>query len=199
MSLARLRAREAQTAKRTAARARLAAEAAAAAGVSDPPLASDTERKEQILRQRIRLKEMRRESEARNPVPRLLRQMQLELEKEINELHPGMTAFAHTAAANPAINSRNFIPWARVQLSWLGPHLLVLLLPLMLRLFWFLLYPDAENIADADAEPEAPQRLLSQLGSPQFYLDPAKTLAPANGESVVDAVFAKAERKAATR
>ena len=117
-----------------------------------------------------------------------------ELEARINGFMPGLAAVAHAAAANPAINNRNFIPWASSQLSWLGPRLLLLLLPLMFKLFWYLLYPDAENIADT--EPEELQLMLSLLGSPQLFLDTAKTSAPANGVSVVDAVFAKAERKA---
>ena len=122
----------------------------------------------------------------------------VELHATIDDVAPGATALVQQALEDPTVTPQNFKQRVRDKLSamkpfasWLGYAMMNTLVSGLYLLFVFY-YTQVTTTPDA-------QRSLSYLGSPQFYLDPAKTLAPANGESVVDAVFAKAERKAATR
>ena len=120
-----------------------------------------------------------------------MEETKLELFREINQMTPEALEVFKKAIKNENVNNRNFMQWARDQLpnmNHVAQNVIAISAYLAFMHYFYVVTPEAQ-----------PSLLLSILGSFPFHLDVAKTSAPANGGSVVDAVFAKAERKAATR
>jgi len=110
---------------------------------------------------------------------------------ELEVMTPEAWDLFKNAIKNVDVNIRNFMQWARDQLpnmNHVAQNVIAISAYLAFMHYFYVVTTEAQ-----------PSLLLSHLGSPQMVWDMAKTSAPANGGSVVDAVFAKAERKAATR
>jgi len=115
-----------------------------------------------------------------------------------NSILPGAVELVSQAHALK-VTMKDFKQWVRDKLLQMQPGTPLMGHPGTIDVLVAVLFLIAVSYYHATAmaeTPEALQRLLSHLGSPQMVWDMAKTSAPANGVSVVDAVFAQAERKA---
>tara|TARA_B110000211_G_scaffold219894_2_gene266032 strand:+ start:3548 stop:4003 length:456 start_codon:yes stop_codon:yes gene_type:complete len=104
-------------------------------------------------------------------------------------LVPGVVDLVQQAIEDPLVNNRNFAQWIRCKLPAMGDVVQNTLVTALYFLF-VASFPGP----DADAQPGADLDPMRRMGGP---LGPF--CAPYNAESVVDAVFAKAERKSAAR
>ena len=119
-----------------------------------------------------------------------------ELEAEVEEMQKVAAGLLEKALQDPNVNTGNFKPRVRGQLSAMRPSASSMgyaaqnvLVTAMYFVFVLSLY-----------KPEVVQKMLEQLTlGYSFVLDNSQVSAPANGGSVVDAVFAQAKRKAAAR
>lgn len=127
-----------------------------------------------------------------------------------NAVYPGATDLVRAAAANPNVNPQNFAQWARAKLaSVVNAKVAAALIPVLGFLFLAAtrsLMQEEEQLPPTYYETFLAAASRMAQGSAQLFgplpPDPYKTAARAGGsrapcanESVVDAVFAKAERK----
>ena len=114
----------------------------------------------------------------------------------LNNAAPGIVAFVLEAVKDPKLTWRNLKKLVRDKLSAMTPSALSMDHAAQ-NAFWtatYLLFVLKTYTPEAQTDPGA-----AALGSLDLFGRQMNMMAPANGGSVVDAVFAKAERKAATR
>ena len=121
---------------------------------------------------------------------------------------PGARELVQEAVMNPQVNRLNFIGWAKSKMPSLCAPSKANVIDLMLLAFgisvavWMTSQPvrDQAVYGTCDRNTTWPpeEQLLHLQPTPEIFIDPFKSwhTASCDGESVVDAVFAKAEAKA---
>lgn len=121
-----------------------------------------------------------------------------------NAIHPGATDLVQAAAADPDVTPQNAISWFRSKLPSVSAETKEMLVHALGVLFLAALNAAAQNaISQQEAAAAAPATWWESLPTRAEVFDAKQsypnlrggTGAPCANESVVDAVFAKAERK----
>ena len=119
-------------------------------------------------------------------------------------IHPGATDLVQAAAADPDVTPQNAVSWFRSKLPSVSAETKEMLVHALGVLFLAALNAAAQNaISQQEAAAAAPTPWWESLPTTQDVLDAKRsypnlwkgTRVPCANESVVDAVFAKAERK----
>ena len=124
---------------------------------------------------------------------------------------PGARELVQEAVMNPQVNRLNFIGWVKSKMPSLCAPSKANVIDLMLLAFgisvavWMTSQPVRDQAAygtcDRNTTWPPEEQLLHLQPTPEIFIDPFKSwhTASCDGESVVDAVFAKAEAKARQR
>lgn len=125
-----------------------------------------------------------------------------------NAIHPGATDLVQAAAADPDVTPQNAMSWFRSKLPSVSAETKEMLVHALGVLFLAALNAAAQNaISQQEAAAAAPATWWESLPTRAEVLDAKQsypnlrggTRVPCANESVVDAVFAKAERKTGDR
>jgi hypothetical protein len=125
-----------------------------------------------------------------------------------NAIHPGATDLVRAAAADPDVTPQNAMSWFRSKLPSVSAETKEMLVHALGVLFLAALNAAAQNaISQQEAAAAAPATWWESLPTTSEVRDAMRsypnlrggTRAPCANESVVDAVFAKAERKTGGR
>lgn len=125
-----------------------------------------------------------------------------------NAIHPGATDLVQAAATDPDVTPQNAISWFRSKLPSVSAETKEMLVHALGVLFLAALNAAAQNaISQQEAAAAAPATWWDSLPTMQDVLDAKRsypnlwkgTRVPCANESVVDAAFAKAERKTGGR
>lgn len=112
-----------------------------------------------------------------------------------NAIHPGATDLVQAAAADPDVTPQNAVSWFRSKLPSVSVETKEVLVHALGVLFLAALNAAAQN-AISQQEAARPSALPGSMGGP---FGPFYASCDNPNESVVDAVFAKAERKTGGR
>ena len=125
-----------------------------------------------------------------------------------NQLHPGAVGLVQQAVANPNVGRRNFAQWVRGKLPSLSDETKEMLVHALGVLFLVAFNAAAQNTISRDEAERVHQKWLDAIWDAQVPEvrgllggENVPELAPCcdDDESVVDAVFAKVERKTGGR